>query len=375
MAAPVSAEVRDLLALHLVPGLGPRRTSALLHHFGSAGAALRAGADRLLHVPGIGDTLARELPPAMAAADVDAELALIEKSGVQLLAINTPSYPASVAAIPDPPHLLYLRGTLTDADARAVALVGSRRCTTYGRRMAERLASGLARAGVTVISGLARGIDGIAHQAALDAGGRTHAVLAGGLSRIYPPEHADLARAVEASGGLLTESHMGQSPEAGLFPARNRIISGLSQVIVIVEAPEKSGALITAEHALDQGRTVMAVPGPADVPTSGGCHSLLRQGAVLCRSADDVLEELHGVSAMALAAKDSAVPPPAPSGPPPGLDETQRRIWDFLGSSPHSVDEMAQQLALPVQQLTTTLLMLEMKKVVRRLPGNRYERS
>jgi DNA processing protein len=377
MAAPISAEVRDLLALHLVPGLGPRRTAALLRHFGSATAARCARSDQLLHLPGFGDMLAHELPPAMAAADVDAELALIEKAGVQLLSLGTTPYPASLATIPDPPHLLYLRGTLTDADARAVALVGSRRCTTYGRRMTERLASGLARAGVPTVSGLARGIDGIAHKATLDAGGRTLAVLAGGLSRIYPPEHTDLARAVEASGALLTESRMGQSPEAGLFPARNRIISGLSQVIVIVEAPEKSGALITAEHAAEQGRTVMAVPGPADVETSAGCHALLRQGAILCRSADDILEELHGVSAMAIAAKETAASAPAsaPTGPPPGLDDTQRCIWDFLGSGPRSVDEMAQQFALPVQQLTTTLLMLEMKKVVRRLPGNRYERS
>jgi DNA processing protein len=375
MASPISAEVRDLIALHLVPGLGPRRTAALIRHFGSAAAARRADTDHLRSLPGFGDTLAHELPRAMAGADVDAEVALLEKHGVHLLALGTPSYPTPVADIPDPPHLLYLRGTLSDADARAVALVGSRRCTTYGRRMAERLATGLARAGVTVVSGLARGIDGISHRAALDAGGRTLAVLAGGLSRIYPPEHADLARAVETSGGLLTESRMAQSPEAGLFPARNRIISGLSQVIVIVEAPEKSGSLITAEHAAEQGRTVMAVPGPADVLTSGGCHTLLRQGAILCRSADDILEELHGVSAMAMAAKGAAVPPPAPTGPPPGLDETQRRIWDFLVGGPRNVDEMAQQLALPVQNLTTTLLMLEMKKVVRRLPGNRYERS
>jgi DNA processing protein len=376
MSVPVSAEVRDLLALHLVPGLGPRRTAALLKHFGSADAARRARAEELLRLPGFGDMLARELPPALATADVDAELALIERGGVRLVALGTADYPASLAAIPDPPHLLYLRGALTDADARAVALVGSRRYTSYGHRMAERLASGLARAGVTVVSGLARGIDGIAHRAALAAGGRTLAVLAGGLSRIYPPEHTDLARAVEASGGLLTESRMGQDPEAGLFPARNRIISGLSQVIVIVEAPEKSGALITADHAAEQGRTVMAVPGPADAATSGGCHALLREGAVLCRSVDDILEELHGVSAMAMAAKEAekTAAPPVPSGPPPGLDETQRRLWDFLAAGPRSVDEMAQQFALPVQQLTTTLLLLEMRKVVRRLPGNRYER-
>ena len=374
MTPPLPDDLRDLLALQLVPGLGPRRTAALLAHFGTAGRARRASAAEWQEVASIGPKLADEIAQRLHDADVDAEVARMEKAGASLLVLGRPGFPAGVASITDPPHLLYLRGSLTDADANAVAVVGSRHCTGYGKRMATKIAGGLARAGVTVVSGLARGIDGVAHQAALEAGGRTLAVLAGGLLHLYPPEHKGLAEAVVKSGGLLSEASMDQEPMAPLFPARNRIISALSKVVVIVEAAEKSGALITATHAAEQGRTVLAVPGPADATTSGGCHALIRDGAVLCRGADDVLEELHGVSAMAQAAKAAASGQAAPTGPPPGLDETQRRLWDFLAAGTRSVDEMAQQLGIAMPQLSTSLMMMEMKKAVRRLPGNRYER-
>jgi DNA protecting protein DprA len=228
-----------------------------------------------------------------------------------------------------------------------------------------------------VHSGLARGVDAAAHRAALEAGGRTLAVLANGLATVYPPEHKELAGQVAAAGAVLSESPMGQAPDRGLFPARNRIISGLSRLVVVVEAGERSGALLTAGHAAEQGRTVMAVPGPVDSEASAGCHALIRDGAVLVRGVDDVLEELHGVSATSAPASGAAAAPApaaAPAGPPPGLDETQRRVWDFLAGGPRHLDEMAQQLGAPVPALSTALLMMEMKKAVRRLPGNRYER-
>jgi DNA processing protein len=371
MPTPLSAEVRELLTLSLVPGIGPRLTTALLERFGSAGAALRASVAELCTVPYITPRLAEALTQALAHSDATAELERMERHHVRLIALGTPEYPPSLANIPDPPHLLYVRGTLTPADANAVALVGSRHCTDYGRRVASRLTTGLVRAGVTVISGLARGIDSVAHRAALQAGGRTLAVLAGGLSRIYPPEHADLAREVEASGAVLTEASMQRELQPGLFPVRNRIISGLSRVIVLVEAAEKSGALITASHAADQGRTVMAVPGPVEVSSSSGTNELIRKGAVLCRGVDDILEELHGVSAMAAAEKTAV---PAPSGPPPGLDDAQCRIWEMLAEQARHPDELVQRLGLMVPQVSEALLMMEVKKVVRRLPGNRYER-
>jgi DNA processing protein len=367
MPASLPAEVHALLALHLVPGLGPRLTAALLERFGSACAILEAEPNRLCEVPHIGTKLAGDVHMALREVDVDAELARMDRHGVRLLALGTPEYPAQLATIPDPSHLLYVRGTLVASDAKAVAIVGSRGCTAYGKRVAERLTSGLTRAGYTIISGLARGIDGLAHRAALQAGGRTVAVLANGLSRIYPPEHRELAREVEQAGALLTEAAMDQQPLAPLFPARNRLISGLSRGVVIVEANERSGALITASHAAEQGRPVFAVPGPVDSPASAGCLELIRKGAVLVRGAEDVLEELEGVAASA--------PAPTADVAPPGLDEVQRRIWEFLAQQPRHLDEMAQQLALTVPQLAASLLTLEMKRVVRRLPGNRYERA
>jgi DNA processing protein len=359
-------DVRDLLTLRLVPGLGPRLTAALLERFGSAGAALRASVEELEQIPHIGSKLARDLVQSMRSADVAAELERVERHRARLVALGGTDYPAALANIHDPPHLLYVRGTLEARDADAVALVGSRHCTPYGKRVAERLAGELARAGWTVVSGLARGIDGCAHRGALKAGGRTLAVLAGGLSRIYPPEHAELAGQVEAQGALLSEAAMGMEPLAALFPPRNRIISGLSRAVVIVEANEKSGALITAGQAAEQGRTVFAVPGPIDSPASAGTNALLRQGAVLVRGVEDIMEELVGVR--------TAVAPARAAEPPPGMDDVQRRVWEFLAEQPRHLDELAQGLSLAVSQLSGVLLMLEMKKVVRRLPGNRYER-
>src|SRR5579875_555271 len=374
MSDSLCDSTRDLLTLSLVPGIGPRLTAALLERFGSAAAVLQASIAELSAVPFITPRLAESIPQAAQRSEAPAELERMTKHGVRLIALGSPEYPPLLAYIDDPPYLLYVRGTLTSADGNAVALVGSRHCTDYGRRVATRLAAGLARAGVTVISGLARGIDGIAHRAALEAGGRTLAVLAGGLSRIYPPEHADLAHQVEVSGALLTESKMDQEPLAGLFPMRNRIISGLAKVVVLVEAAEKSGALITAHHAAEQGRTVMAVPGSVEAASSGGANDLIRKGAVLCRGIEDVLEELHGVSAQATAEKKAAPPsPPPPSGPPPGLDGDQRRIWEMLTEACH-LDQLVQRLGLAVPQVSGALMMMEMKKVVRRLPGNRYER-
>jgi DNA processing protein len=365
MSEPLSPDLRDLLALHLLPGLGCRLTAALLHRFGSAAAVLHATPTQLQEVPHIGTKLAHDIHRAIGQIDVEAELDLMARQGVRLLERAKGDFPKPLENIPDSPHLLYVRGTLQPTDANAVAIVGSRVCTRYGQRIAERLAGDLVRAGFTVVSGLARGIDGLAHRGALKAGGRTFAVLAGGLSKIYPPEHAELAREVEVAGALLTKSAMRMEPMAGMFPARNRLISGLSRAVVVIEAAEKSGALITARHAAEQGRAVFAVPGPLDSPSSAGTHYLVRQGATLIRGVDDVLEELDGV-------KEHARPTPAP--PPPDMEPIERCLWEFLQDHPRHIDEMAQHLALPVPQITGALLTLEMKKLVRRLPGNQYER-
>lgn len=365
MTAQLSPEVRDLLALHLVPGLGPKLTLALLHHFGSAKDARLATAGDLRSVPHIGAKLSEELALALGRVDVDAELELMDRQGVHLLALGLPDYPPSLAEITDAPQLLYVRGRIDPADQNAIALVGSRQCTAYGRRVADKLASGLVHAGFTINSGLARGIDGVVHRAALEAGGRTLAVLAGGLSKIYPPEHADLARAVEAQGALITESAMKMEPMAAMFPARNRLISGLSRGVVIIEAAERSGALITARHAAEQGREVFAVPGPVDSPASAGTLLLIRQGAKLVRGVDDILEELGG--------KPSAQPAMTASKPPE-LEADQLRIWEFLAEQTRHVDDIARHLGLASGDLGGLLMRMELKKIIRRLPGNQYER-
>jgi DNA processing protein len=365
MTANVGDDARDLLALQLIPGLGPRLTAALLQRFGSAGAVRRASAMELCEVPHQGKTPAGKVVAALRTVDVDAECAKMALHRVTLCILNTPTYPAALANIANPPHLLYMRGNLDARDSQAIAVVGSRYCTPQGKRLAHRLAADLARAGYTIVSGLARGIDGAAHRGAMEAGGRTLAVLAGGLARIYPPEHKELAEQVEASGALLSEAAMDQEPLPTMFPARNRIISGLATAVVLIEAAQKSGALITAQHAAQQGRTVFAVPGAVDSAMSAGTNGLLRQGAILCRDANDILEELDGLAGM---------PAPATT-PPPQLDATEQRLWDFLASEPRHLDDIGQELGLSVPRLTGMLLVLEMKKIVRRLPGNRYERT
>jgi DNA processing protein len=372
--------LRDHLALALVPGLGPKLTRAVLDHFGSPAAALAATAAQLEAVPQVGPTLARRFAEAFRSVDVDAEWAKVAEHGVRVVPLGEPGYPARLTAIPDPPPLLYLRGELTPADLNAVAVVGTRGCTAYGRRTAERIAAGLAAAGWTVVSGLARGVDGAAHRAALSAGGRTVAVLAGGLSSIYPPEHAELAGQVAGRGALVTETPMTVGPQPGMFPARNRIISGLSRGVVVVEAHDRSGALITATHAAEQGREVFVIPGNVDSPASAGCLELIRKGARLVRSADDILEDLRGIAPSdPPPAKQSRVPstehpaPPPPAGPPPNLDPLQQKVWDAL-AAPRHADELSRELGVPAGELAGVLMKLEIKRAVRRLPGNQYER-
>ncbi len=377
--------LRDHLALALVPGLGPRLTRAVLDHFGSPAAALAASAAQLEAVPQVGPTLARRFADAFRSADVEAEWAEVVGHNVRVILPGDAEYPARLAAIPDPPPLVYLRGELTPADANAVAVVGSRACTAYGKRMAERIAAGLAAAGWTVVSGLARGIDGAAHRGALQAGGRTVAVLAGGLASIYPPEHADLAERVVGQGALVSETPMTVDPQPGMFPARNRIISGLCRAVVVVEANARSGALITAGHAAEQGREVFAVPGNADSPASAGCLELIRKGARLVRSADDILEDLCGIAPPdpppaqrppappdSVLSTEHSVPPP-PAGPPPGLDPLQQRVWAAL-AAPRHADELSRELGVPAGELAVALMKLEIRRAVRRLPGNQYER-
>ena len=395
---PVAQDVLDHLALALVPGLGPKLTSALLARFGSAGNALRATAPELREIPHIGDNLSSALAQAFRSVNTAPELELLLKHNVRPVPLGFPGYPSPLARVPGPPPLLYFRGDWKPEDVNAVGIVGSRSCTGYGLKVAAQLARELVRAGFTVVSGLARGIDAAAHRGALEGTGRTIAVLAGGLSKIYPPEHRDLAAEIANDRGcLVTESSMRMEPQPGMFPARNRIISGLSRAIIVVEANARSGAIITAKHAADQGREVYAVPGPIDSPASAGCLELIRSGARLVRSAEDVIEDLKGLSAaqgqesgvrrqesgrrdqsasagskredpLASEQAEKETRPPIPE-----LSAIERRTFDELATRRHA-DELARELSVSVSELSRTLMLLELKKLVRRLPGNFYER-
>ena len=366
-------DLLDLLALTLVPGLGPRLTQALLDHFGSATAIRSASRDQLRDVPRVGAKLAESFATALAAADPQAEYDRAVAAGVSLFAKSVPGFPSALKSLVDAPHLLYVRGTIIPEDANAVAIVGSRNCSPYGLKTAHRLGSGLARAGFTVVSGLALGIDGAAHRGALDGGGRTLAVLANGLASVYPPQHVELAEQVAKQGALVTETPMLMSPQRGMFHARNRLISGLALAVVVIEANDKSGALITARHAAEQGRDVFTVPANVDSHHSAGSLKLLRDGAKLIRDIDDLLEDLSGMKVPVRPAPEAG---PLRVGPPPvptNLDPVQQKLWDLLEEPRHS-DDIVRHMGLSAGELSKLLLMMEMKKVIRRAPGNVYER-
>lgn len=377
----MDAETLARLKLHLLPGLGPKTLAALLERFETAERILRTPASELMTVPNIGQKTADQLTQAMNSVNIDAELALVEKHQAIMLHEQHDDYPATLRSIPTAPFFLFLRGRFTPADSKSVAIVGSRHCTAYGRRMAARLAEGLARAGWTVVSGLARGIDGVAHTAALDAGGRTIAVLAGGLGKLYPPEHKELAERVVQQGVLLSEMPMAMSPLPDLFPRRNRIISGLSRATIIVEAALKSGALITARLAGEQGREVLAVPGPLDSEASEGPHQLIRQGATLIRSVEDVLEALDSLPIIEKTV-EGAVTHAAPvkretqvKEPPATLSPVQLQLWHALGSDSTMVDDIVTATSLGISEINSALLMMELSGHIRRLPGNRFARK
>ena len=348
----------------MVSGVGPRLRANLLAAFGSPEATLVAASGDLQRVEGIGPKLAAKIAnaePAHGAAELDTAA----QHGIRVLTEASKAYPRALREIPDPPGVLFTKGDLVAEDQMAVGIVGSRHATRYGLEQAERLAGGLAAAGLTVVSGLARGIDAAAHRGALAAGGRTLAVLAGGLLKLYPPEHANLAEDVAASGCLMSEAAPRMPPMSGSFPQRNRVISGLSLGVVVVEAADRSGALITARHAAEQGREVFAVPGPIDSRLSRGCHSLIKDGAKLVGDVDDILEELgplvdtvrreDGVETRNIAELS--------------LNEVEQRVLQAIDTAPTEIDAIVERSGLPVHRVLSTLSVLEMRRLIRRISG------
>jgi len=370
---------RAYLILNLLPGIGPLRVAQLLSLFPSPEAVLAASAAELARVPGIGGKLAGVISGWADQCDPARELEMIEQAGVLVLTRDDPDYPALLAEIHDPPLCLYLRGDPA-ALARTrggISIVGSRRTTTYGTGVASRLATACAVAGWPVVSGLARGIDTMAHRATVEAGGTTVAVLGCGLAHMYPQDNLPLARRiVEEGGALVTEFPMTCRPDKRNFPMRNRIISGLTRGTIVVEAGLKSGSLITAASALDQGRTVFAVPGRVDSPQSRGCHALIRDGARLVETFQDVAEEFAGLPGLDLAVESAKAPIPSRElANDLTLSDIERKILSFLDENETAIDALIVATGEPPAQVLGTLLLLEMKRLVKQLPGRRVARS
>ena len=355
----------DVLRLNLVPGLGPRTYQLLLERFGSPRGILNASVSKLQEVKNVGPKLAMSLITHGTETAAREELARARAAGVSLFIRDAAGYPASLGRIPDPPTVIYCRGTLVEADGLAIGVVGSRHCTAYGRQQTNRLAQALARVGITVVSGLARGIDAEAHKGAIEAGGRTIAVCATGMNTIYPPEHVELAAAVVKQGCMLTESPMDQTPKSGLFPQRNRIISGLSLGVVLIEAGRSSGALHTARHAMEQNREVFAMPGRVDSEASLGCLDLIRDGATLIRDVDDVLSALGPLVKPIQRTPTETVRKPAELT----LSDQERTILNLVTAESIAVDDVIRTANIEASRVLSTLTVLEMKRLVRRLPG------
>ncbi len=352
---------RFWVGFSLASGIGAARLRRLIDAFGDVERAWNAPSEHLYAV-GLPRPVVDELVKTRREADLEAELARIEAGGFHLLTWEDLDYPDRLRELDAPPPVIYVSGELVAEDRFAVAVVGTRRMSSYGRRVAQELGELLGANGITVVSGLARGVDGIAHRGALDAGGRTIAVLGSGVDRIYPPEHRRLAAEIVESGAVISEYALGVRPEAKNFPPRNRIISGLALVVVVVEAGETSGALITANFAAEQGRDVFAVPGSIHSHSSRGCHKLIQAGAQILISPQDVIEALN----MDVVVRQEAIQLELPE------DDVERAIFQELGEDPVHVDELGARCGLPISAVTSALAMLELKGRAQQAGGMTY---
>ena len=367
-------EVEDLVRVGMVSGLGRTRYKQLVERFGSWTRATQSSVGELMAVRGINADIAaaiRRSPELDAAVEIEAA----RKLGVKLIAYTDAEYPANLRPIYDAPLLLYAMGSVEERDRIAIAVVGARNASFYGLSQAERLAYGLARAGFCIVSGLAYGIDAAAHKAALKAGGRTIAVLGSGLKNIYPPEHAELARSVAAHGAVISELPLDTPPAPQNFPPRNRIISGLSLGVVVVEARRTSGALITARWAMEMGKEVYAVPGQINDPRSRGCHALLKDGAKLVESVEDIVEELGPLAESIDLRAGDETEQYAPSPRAQNLSEVEKKVYAAVGASPLTADEVGASSQTNAAGTLAALLGLEIAGLVKQLPGKRFVRT
>jgi len=368
-------ERRALVALSLVSGVGAHRMRALLAHFDAPSAVFRASRSALERVDGVGPQTAEAILTFDDGAAVEEELERADAVGAELVSPWDPRFPDRLREIYDPPGFLWMRGTLPETEVPRVTIVGTRRCTDYGRAQAHHLAAELARRGFTVVSGLAYGIDAAAHKGALDAGGRTLAVLGSGVGHIYPAKHTGLARDIEESGALLSEYAIDAEPDAPNFPERNRILSGLALGTLVVESFAEGGALITARLALEQNREVFAVPGRVTKDSSRGTNRLIQRGhAKLVIEPEDLLEELPDVTVEAPDDVDAETV----AGTSPDREDLsgeQERLYDALSDEPVHIDALCEETGLDPSTALVHLLDLEFKGLVRQLAGKQFRRS
>jgi len=356
------------IALNMVEGVGRITYHKLISHFGSPEKVFSASHNELMAVEGIGKKTANSIKSFRFEDEVKKELDIIKKSKSDVLTTADDEYPSSLKAIFDPPPLLYVKGKIIKKDAIAVGVVGSRSPTVYGKLVTEKISREIAEIGITVISGMARGIDSVAHKSAVNYGGRTIAVLGCGLNVIYPPENFKLMDEIANNGAVISEFPMSAKPDKMNFPQRNRVISGLSLGVVVVEAAEKSGSLITARHAIEQGREVFAVPGSVNSPKSRGTNRLIKMGAKLIEDAKDIIEEFPADVRSFLKPIEKK---PIEGN---GLTEDERFVYSFMGAEPAHIDTIIERSNLPVGMVSAILVKLELKGLIRQLSGKMFVR-
>jgi DNA processing protein len=371
-------QLETILRLAIVPGVGPARLSALLARFGTVDRVLAASAREVAELPGFGPEFARRVASAGTAEGLQrarAAMDTLHRVGARVVTADDDAYPPAFRSLPDPPVVLYAMGDVHLLNEPGMGIVGTRAPTDYGRRTAAGLSRELARAGYTIVSGMAKGIDAVAQTAALDAGGATVGVLGHGIDRIYPPENRALFLRVRDRGLLISELPPGEEPMAGNFPRRNRLIAALSAGVLVVEMGEKSGAKHTVDYALELGKEVFAVPGPIGTPESAGTNQLLKDGARLVTSARDVLEELQGVG---LPPRPVAGPPPVADTPPPArvappdLAPDEASVFAQLGDDARHVDDLANAAGVTTSAALMALLGLELRELAEALPGKQF---
>jgi len=377
-----SADIEKWIALIRADGVGPKTFARLLKHFGSIEAVFEGSVAELTKVKGVGLRTAERMKASFGKFDVRKELAMAEKLGVDIIHCGDKTYPPALRAIYDAPPVLYVKGTLERSDSLGVAIVGSRRCSNYGEDQASRFAHVLASAGFTIVSGMARGIDTAAHRGALSAGGRTIAVQGCGLSRIFPAENAELFEKICRNGACVSELPLEFDALSDNFPARNRIIAGLCMAVIVVEASERSGALLTAQAAVENNREVMAVPGKIDSPLSIGSHRLIKQGARLVDCIEDVMDALghigEGLKDHAASSAEQAeakIDLPLFKAADLNLSEGERAVMEFLDGEPQHIDEIIAGTGLAAGAVNSSLVSLRLKGLIRQLPGSLFTRK